>query len=520
MLDRLGRHPLSIILSYLNETEGTSFLLTRKRYAHQLLPIFRLPPSNDDDDSNADALWDDLVVVNDRGERICPVPVTKARKKKNRHKFVVVPVQDPTVLLARLNTRRLCRRRRTRKGEPSAYPIGMSTTELAHWEWSEQRRQHSLSSSTSCFLPCHLQLLRFLDRASPSQADIRDNGLALLVSYPRSGNSLARSLLEQCTGLVTGSDTRPDYDLSKELSVVHGMVGEGVASHRLTFAVKSHWPERGGSAPVPNGKRAIVLSRNPYDAIDSYWNMCATKSHTKTVTDAVYERFRDKYQQLVRNEIDVWLRFHHYWFVTAASQVPVLLVRYEDLVRHPNVELTRMMRFVLQVDELDAYWTSRVNHVVAAGRADHDDGGRGEQQLAQPAAIDNLGSYRPRTGGTVPGGAVIRFGKALRRNPRFVTDDLVQFIHAASERFECNYLKLFGYDALHDGFPDTLPPADAHWMEAVYGRHDRSMPSSLTINDGCAIRPLSCPFGRGMRAWRQSVTDKDQNPLPTVDSGR
>jgi Sulfotransferase domain len=462
------------------------------------------------------------VVVNDRGERIYPVPVTKARKKKkNRHKFVVVPVQDPTVLLARLNTRRLSRRRRTRKGEPNAHPIGMSTTELAHWEWSEQRRQHSSSSSSSssCFLPCHLQLLRFLDRTSQS-ADFRDNGLALLVSYPRSGNSLARSLLEQCTGLVTGSDTRPDYDLSKELSVVHDMVGEGVTSHRLTFAVKSHWPERGGSAPVPNGKRAIVLSRNPYDAIDSYWNMCATKSHTKTVTDAVYEQFRDKYQQLVRNEIDVWLRFHHYWFVSAASHVPVLLVRYEDLVQQPHVELTRMMRFVLQVGELDAYWTSRVNHVVAAGRADHDGGGRREQQLAQPPAVDNLGSYRPRTGGTVLGGAAVRFGKALRRDPRHMTDDLVQFIHAASERFECNYLKLLGYDALHDGFPDPLSPVDAHWTETVYGRHVRSMPSSLTINDGCTIRPLSCPFGRGMRAWRQSVTDKDQNPLPTVDSGR
>jgi Sulfotransferase domain len=507
MVDRLGRYPLSVILSFLTETEGTSFLLTKKRYAHQLLPVFRLPPSDDDDSEQEDdnALWDDLVVVNDRGERIRPMPVKQKKKKKNRHKFVVVPVQDPTVLLARLNTRRLHRRHEP----PSAHPIGKSTTELAHWEWNEQRRKHAPFR----FRPCPLELLRFLDRSlSPSQADVRDSGLTLLVSYPRSGNSLARSLLEQCTGLVTGSDTRPDFDLSQELSVVHGMVGEGITSSRTAFAVKSHWPERGGSAPVPHGRRAIVLTRNPYDAIDSYWNMCATKSHTRTVTDDVYERFRSKYEELVRNEMDVWLRFHHYWFATAASQVPVLLVRYEDVVQHPHRDVTRMMRFVLQVDELDAYWASRVSHVVAAGRPDENDGGGCQTQPAP--AIGNLGSYRPRTGA--------RFGKALRRDPRHMTDDLVQFMHGASERFERHYLKLLGYDALHDGFPDRLPPVDEVWMATVCGRHDdRSASSpSLTINDGCTIRPLSCPFGRGMRAWRQSVTDKDQTPLPTVDSGK
>jgi Sulfotransferase domain len=504
MVDRLGRYPLSVILSFLTETEGTSFLLTKKRYAHQLLPVFRLPPSDDDSEQeDASALWDDLVVVNDLGDRIRPISVKqKKEKKQNRHKFVVVPVQDPTVLLARLNTRRLHRRREP----PGAHPIGKSTAELAHWEWNEQRRQHASSLSSFRFRPCQLELLRFLDRSMPT--DIRDSGLTLLASYPRSGNSLARSLLEQCTGLVTGSDTRPDFDLSKELSVVHGMVGEGITSSRVAFAVKSHWPERGGSAPVPHGRRAIVFTRNPYDAIDSYWNMCATKSHTRTVTDDVYERFRSKYEQLVRNEMDVWLRFHHYWFATAASQVPVLLVRYEDVVQHPHRELSRMMRFVLQVDELDAYWASRVSHVVPAGRPGDGGGGRCEQPAP---AIDNLGSYRPRTGA--------RFGKALRRDPRHMTDDLVQFMHGASGRFERNYLKLLGYDALHDGFPDRLPPVDEVWMATVRGRHD-DRSASLTINDGCTIRPLSCPFGRGMRAWRQSVTDKDQHPLPTVDSGK
>lgn len=37
------------------------------------------------------------------------------------------------------------------------------------------------------------------------------------MSYPRSGNSLLRKLLERVTGVVTGSDTRPDRVLSRAL---------------------------------------------------------------------------------------------------------------------------------------------------------------------------------------------------------------------------------------------------------------------------------------------------------------
>lgn len=39
----------------------------------------------------------------------------------------------------------------------------------------------------------------------------------VLASYPRSGNSLLRSLMEKLTGIVTGSDTKPTRSLSKRL---------------------------------------------------------------------------------------------------------------------------------------------------------------------------------------------------------------------------------------------------------------------------------------------------------------
>ena len=69
-----------------------------------------------------------------------------------------------------------------------------------------------------------------------------------LVSYPRSGNSLLRSLLESCTGILTGSDGHADAPLSRDLAAF-GLAAEGISDGRV-WLVKSHWPERRGATEV------------------------------------------------------------------------------------------------------------------------------------------------------------------------------------------------------------------------------------------------------------------------------
>lgn len=63
------------------------------------------------------------------------------------------------------------------------------------------------------------QVMRWLE---PGE---RDGERIAIVSYPRSGNSLMRGLLERITGVYTGCDTRPDRALSQELQQ-YGMKGE------------------------------------------------------------------------------------------------------------------------------------------------------------------------------------------------------------------------------------------------------------------------------------------------------
>ena len=335
-MDTLGLFPLSVILSFLSETDGgVALLLTQRRYARQVLPLFQLPcvePGN--------ALANGVIVLG---------------VQQYRHSFVVVPVQDPVVLLERLNTRRLARRRQRRRllevaeEEPSDsssgwfHQQGLSTSELALQEWNEQTGDLPIRRIQ---VPPELELLRFANRFTKRHdahcQALYDAGTTLLVSYPRSGNPLVRTLLERTTGIVTGSDTRPDRTLSKELAEQHGLVGEGQLQQQCCF-VKSHWPERTGNRPLA-GRRAVLLVRNPYDAFDSYWNMNATRSHTRTLAPSVYQQHSDKWDGLVRNELGVWMAFLDAWI--RDCPVPVLLVRFEDLMRDPAHQLTRILAFV------------------------------------------------------------------------------------------------------------------------------------------------------------------------------
>jgi hypothetical protein len=152
-----------------------------------------------------------------------------------------------------------------------------------------------------------------------------------MVSYPRSGNSMLRDLLERLTGTVTGSDSRPDRAMALDLKL-YGLVGEGnVGAHNgggNVWVVKTHFPEKYGWKPFAS-QRAILLVRNPFNAMRSYFNMLLTGTHTHSIADSEFTRFADVWDRHVREEIGWWCEFHRYWL---RQPIPLLVVRYEDLV--------------------------------------------------------------------------------------------------------------------------------------------------------------------------------------------
>ena len=477
----LERYPMSVILSFLTETEGTSLLICQKVWVRSLLRIFRLPPSSS--------------------------------QQQHRHRYIVYPVQDASTRLEQLNTKRW--RQKWKRGKCGDKNIiqyyNLSMEDLAAREWKqsmtlaptendnsgvENVNRKTTNSTAFAERPPLLQfwskslersLLQSHEGTTASQLYLP--GTTVLASYPRSGNTLVRSLLESVTGFVTASDTRADRPLSIALADRHGLVGEGRTHDPIC---KTHWPERVGCQPY-RAARVILLVRNPWDAIDSYWNLNLTNTHTRKVTDQVYQDHQEFFQQLVRNEIAVWLEFlEFYW---KQKDVPVLLVRYEDLILNREKEVERMLYFCTTFD----WWRPRL------------------QSFGQKHAKQRQHQHGYRSSVSASTSPTSYFGRSLL-GQRY-SEVFLQELHSLIDILDgYGWLERLGYHVKRQGFPKNITCLPELPLHDTKNHAEGGSASYVSINQPLSkeLRPRDSPFGRNMRQWRRQYTDDDRNPFPTV----
>ncbi|XP_064093196.1 sialate:O-sulfotransferase 2-like [Macrobrachium nipponense] len=156
-----------------------------------------------------------------------------------------------------------------------------------------------------------------------------------LLSYPGSGNTWMRYLLEGATGIFTGSV----YD--DKILFEGGYLGEleDVKSGR-TLTQKTHDTVSDFSIPT------IILIRNPKSALKAYWNFKKGKKTTNphlALTSLGYFQgpaFRD----FVTDNIRLWetLLVNH----LLLTQAPTHIVYYEHLKHNTLFEISRLLEFL------------------------------------------------------------------------------------------------------------------------------------------------------------------------------
>ena len=167
-----------------------------------------------------------------------------------------------------------------------------------------------------------------------------------MASYPRSGNTLIRTWVERIFGTFSGSDGTNAAALHQALMDI-GLEGEGVCDKRVQL-VKTHWPERSGSLFYPTQK-TILLLRSPLDCIISLFHMDCTGTHDCSILESDFVSYKKQWEQWVENEITVWRDFHNAWM---KQDIPIHIVRYEDLVARPNEVMPELVKFVMGVDDI------------------------------------------------------------------------------------------------------------------------------------------------------------------------
>ncbi|KAJ8605603.1 hypothetical protein CTAYLR_000055 [Chrysophaeum taylorii] len=176
---------------------------------------------------------------------------------------------------------------------------------------------------------------------------LEEHTVVLVASFPRSGSTMLRKLVERASGTRTGST-----HLDPELLMNERFLGEGYCSGSFVSVVKTHHPAiidfgprdcqqllanaADGSAP------AVLLVRDPFDAIRSYWEY----SNENEVHSSSSSSSSSSWSEFAVVEARRWRLLVDHW-----RSAVNLTVRYEDLVAAPVEALESVLQIVFRGSE-------------------------------------------------------------------------------------------------------------------------------------------------------------------------
>ena len=204
-------------------------------------------------------------------------------------------------------------------------------------DWAEGGPEHHFWTNTTS---CKDFKTRF--------AKVNTLPIRALASFPGSGNTWVRYLIEGATGVYTGS-------IFNDRSILRaGHYGEGrdykdgstimqKTHHRSLYLDKYKgyelkWRE---THIMTFQGRAVLVVRNPYKAILSYWNFFTTQSHTNTISEHSFESF--KFKDFVFTGASRWFEVISDWINMGND---VYFIFYEDLVEDPVREMRKLIDYL------------------------------------------------------------------------------------------------------------------------------------------------------------------------------
>ncbi|XP_045138286.1 WSCD family member AGAP003962-like isoform X2 [Portunus trituberculatus] len=159
----------------------------------------------------------------------------------------------------------------------------------------------------------------------------------MLLSFPCSGNTWTRYLLEAASGIFTGSIYR-DGSLIKK-----GFLGEGRPLSE-TLVRKTHQNVRLSFEYHASSIRhpTLLLIRNPANALISFYKFSKSHSHVDQIS---YELFSsENFHKFVKTNLVKWMTLA----VTSLTMndAPLYVLYYERLLENPIEELTKVLAFL------------------------------------------------------------------------------------------------------------------------------------------------------------------------------
>lgn len=191
-----------------------------------------------------------------------------------------------------------------------------------------------LNSQDGAAMPFYPQLTWRLRKLPDCQKLIlseRELPIVALSSFPGSGNTWLRHLVQQISGIYTGSVYK-DQGLRK-----HGFPAEGIQNTSV-IAIKTH---ELGEEKRQVFDKAILLVRDPFDAMLAEFN----RQFGGHIGHASTERFHQDHvwSSFVKRNTEGWYNFHTDWL---KFQKDMLIVFYSDLKTNLRDQVQRIAEFL------------------------------------------------------------------------------------------------------------------------------------------------------------------------------
>jgi len=163
----------------------------------------------------------------------------------------------------------------------------------------------------------------------------------ILASFHRSGSTLVRELLEGITNIATGSD---DFHFKNKTDTKLDFFASWRTDQSI-WVYKTHFPARKGKN-IFEFDKIILIVRNPFDTLESLFNLYLTNSHTKSIKKEEYDNIYIEWEGLVREEIEMWNYFLNFWF-DYENKCPFYIVKYETVLNDTKNEMINILQFLL-----------------------------------------------------------------------------------------------------------------------------------------------------------------------------
>ncbi|CAO1408229.1 unnamed protein product [Diamesa serratosioi] len=176
--------------------------------------------------------------------------------------------------------------------------------------------------------------LQWCSELNDTTNEFKTGNVVALVSFPGSGNTWLRYLLQQATGILTGSVYK-DFGLLKS-----GFPAESI-SNSSVLTVKTHeW----GEQVFVKFNKAILLVRDPAKSIIAEFNR-QNGGHVGFASPDRYKRTKGRYwTQFVTNKLWSWEQTNLSWAKNFTGDI--LIIYFDSLVENVEKTLKDILNFL------------------------------------------------------------------------------------------------------------------------------------------------------------------------------